>query len=29
MVDGDQVHLIGAREELSQQWARERLLPEN
>ena len=29
MVDGDQAHLIGEREELSQQWARERLLPEN
>ena len=27
MVDGNQSHLIGEREQLSQQWARERLLP--
>ena len=27
MVDGQQSHLIGEREKLSQQWARERLLP--
>jgi diaminopimelate decarboxylase len=27
MVDGNRSHLIGEREQLSQQWARERLLP--
>jgi len=27
MVDGNRAHLIGEREQLSQQWARERLLP--
>jgi diaminopimelate decarboxylase len=29
MVDGDKSHLIGEREELSQQWAREHLLPKS
>ena len=29
MVDGNSSHLIGGREELTQQWARERLLPKD
>ena len=29
MVDGNSSHLIGEREELTQQWARERLLPKD